>query len=130
MYGLHTKRGREIEFSLDAQYSRGSQLITDTGREGVVLSLIKLAKDCEEGGDILPFRRLSLYDALAYSNFPLSPVSFPLSVLHLSYFAPLPSCSYDAVSLRRWLLHVKLRTRELTRFILPAFTMVRLFLLT
>jgi hypothetical protein len=45
VYGMHTKRGREIEFSLDAQYSRGSQLITDTGREGVLLSLIKLAKD-------------------------------------------------------------------------------------
>jgi hypothetical protein len=47
VYGLHTKRGREIEFSLDAQYSRGPQLITDTGWEGAALSLIKLAKDWE-----------------------------------------------------------------------------------
>jgi hypothetical protein len=40
VWDAYKERG-EIEFSLNAQYSRRSQLITDIGREAVLLSLIK-----------------------------------------------------------------------------------------
>lgn len=94
---MHTQRDREIEFNLNARVQPrvlANYRYRTAGREGVLLSLIKLATDL--GGENLPFRRLSLYDVLAYSNFPSFLISFPLCLCHLAYYvtSPIPTHSH------------------------------------